>query len=282
MRALEKNMKDMLTHSLLELEKQINCDVLCYFGEIVDGLERVFVEIIENLKKDSKNDTLAIVLTTGGGSARAVERFVNIIRHNYQKVIFVVPDYAYSAGTIFCMSGDEIWMDYSSVLGPIDPQVPNKEGKFVPALGYLDKINSLIEKAQKGQLTDAEFIILKEFDLAELRAYEQAKELTVSLLKKWLVKYKFKNWNKNGTPVTTEEKEKRAKEIADALGNNNIWNSHGRPIDIKELEELGLSIDDYSDDDSRKSVIRNYYNLMRDYVEKNKQIRIFIHTRKFI
>ncbi len=282
MRALEKNMKDMLTNSLLELEKQINCDVLCYFGEIVDGLERVFVEIIENLKKDSKNDTLAIVLTTGGGSARAVERFVNIIRHNYQKVIFVVPDYAYSAGTIFCMSGDEIWMDYSSVLGPIDPQVPNKEGKFVPALGYLDKINSLIEKAQKGQLTDAEFIILKEFDLAELRAYEQAKELTVSLLKKWLVKYKFKNWNKNGTPVTTEEKEKRAKEIADALGNNNIWNSHGRPIDIKELEELGLSIDDYSDDDSRKSVIRNYYNLMRDYVEKNKQIRIFIHTRKFI
>ncbi len=275
-------MKDMLTNSLLELEKQINCDVLCYFGEIVDGLERVFVEIIENLKKDSKNDTLAIVLTTGGGSARAVERFVNIIRHNYQKVIFVVPDYAYSAGTIFCMSGDEIWMDYSSVLGPIDPQVPNKEGKFVPALGYLDKINSLIEKAQKGQLTDAEFIILKEFDLAELRAYEQAKELTVSLLKKWLVKYKFKNWNKNGTPVTTEEKEKRAKEIADALGNNNIWNSHGRPIDIKELEELGLSIDDYSDDDSRKSVIRNYYNLMRDYVEKNKQIRIFIHTRKFI
>lgn len=284
MRALENNMKEMLTNSLLELEKQIKCDVLCYLGEIVDGLERVFVEIIENLKKDSQNDTLAIVLTTGGGSARAVERFVNIVRHNYQKVIFIVPDYAYSAGTIFCMSGDEIWMDYSSVLGPIDPQVPNKEGKFVPALGYLDKINSLIEKAQKGQLTDAEFIILKEFDLAELRAYEQAKELTVSLLKKWLVKYKFKNWDnhKDGSPVTEKDKEDRAKKIADALGDNKKWNSHGRPIDIKELEELRLTIDDYSDDDKRKTVIRNYYNLMRDYVEKNKQIRIFIHTRKFI
>lgn len=33
-----------------------------------------------------------------------------------------------------------------SVLGPIDPQVKNKEGNFVPALGYLDKVNELIEK----------------------------------------------------------------------------------------------------------------------------------------
>ena len=53
------------------------------------------------------------------------------------------------------MSGDEIWMDYFSVLGPIDPQVKNKEGKFVPALGYLDKVNSLIDKARNGSLTIA-------------------------------------------------------------------------------------------------------------------------------
>lgn len=111
-----------------------------------------------------------------GGSATAVERYVNIIRHHYTKVSFIVPDYAYSAGTIFCMSGDEIMMDYFSVLGPIDPQVRNKEGKFVPALGYLDKVNSLLDKAKKGTLTNAEFLILRDFDLAELRAYEQAKE----------------------------------------------------------------------------------------------------------
>ena len=57
-----------------------------------------------------------------------------------------------------------------SVLGPIDPQVMNKDGKFVAALGYLDKINELIKKARDNELTNAEFIILKDFDLAELRA----------------------------------------------------------------------------------------------------------------
>lgn len=66
-----------------------------------------------------------------------VEKMVEIIRNKYQKVYFVVPDYAMSAGTIFCMSGEKIYMDYSSSLGPIDPQVYNGK-EFVPALAYLD------------------------------------------------------------------------------------------------------------------------------------------------
>jgi membrane-bound ClpP family serine protease len=176
---------------------------------------------------------------------------VNIIRHHYSEVNFIIPDYAFSAGTIFCMSGDNIYMDYFSVLGPIDPQVQNKEGNWVAALGYLDKVNELIEKAKANTLTQAEFVILKDFDLAELKGYEQAKELTISLLKKWLVKYKFKTWAKHQTneailnqPVTVAEKEGRAEEIADILSNNNEWKSHGRPINIETLEsKLRLKID---------------------------------------
>ena len=251
---------------------------------VVDGNENVFLDIIEELADSpDKRDSLMVVLTTTGGSAMAVERYVNIIRKHYEKVSFVVPDYAYSAGTIFCMSGDEIWMDYFSVLGPIDPQVKNKEGKFVPALGYLDKVNSLIDKARNGSLTNAEFLILKDFDLAELRAYEQAKELTVTLLKKWLVKYKFKNWDKhkNGNSVTMAEKEKRAEEIADKLGDNNIWKSHARPICIEELENLKLKIEDYSDKETFRKVIRRYYNLSKDMINKYG-LNIFIQTRKYL
>lgn len=281
---VDKALKEMISNALLELEDIANSDVLCYSGPIVDGNENVFLDIIEELADSpDKRDSLMVVLTTTGGSAMAVERYVNIIRKHYEKVSFVVPDYAYSAGTIFCMSGDEIWMDYFSVLGPIDPQVKNKEGKFVPALGYLDKVNSLIDKAKNGSLTNAEFLILKDFDLAELRAYEQAKELTITLLKKWLVKYKFKNWNKhaNGNPVTLQEKEKRAEEIADKLGDNNIWKSHGRPICIEELENLKLKIEDYSDKEILRKVIRRYYNLSKDMINKYG-LNIFIQTRKYL
>lgn len=282
---VDKAVKTLLKDSLHELERVTQSDVLSYFGPIVDGNENTFLDIIEELANDTdKKETLSVVLTTNGGSAIAVERYVNIIRNFYKKVVFIIPDYAYSAGTIFCMSGDEIWMDFFSVLGPIDPQVPNKDGKMVPAMGYLDKVNELIEKAQKGTLTQAEFLILNNFDLAELRRYEQAKELTIDLLKKWLVQYKFKNWtihNSTQKTVSEKDKEKRAEEIAKELGDNKRWKSHGRPINIKELTTLKLKIDDYSGNMTVRPAIRQYYNLLRDFTMKY-QMQIFIQTRKYL
>jgi leucyl-tRNA synthetase len=288
--SVDQTIHDLLNERLLNLEAHFNSDVLSYYGAIRDGAESTMRKIVEDLAvHPDKKDSLFVMITTGGGSAIAVERYVNIFRHHYSEVNFIVPDYAYSAGTILCMSGDNIYMDYASVLGPIDPQVENKEGNLVAALGYLDKINEMIAKAQSGTLSNAEFLILKDFDLAELRSYEQAKELAVALLKKWLVKYKFKNWATHqtnpaliGTPVTPAQKEQRALEIADQLSDNKLWKSHGRPINIEILrQDLRLQIEDYSNNAARKDVIRSYYELLADYVVRNGMPN-FVHTRTFI
>ena len=286
--ALDDHIHDLLNTKIKALEKHFDADFLTYFGPF-EGRENFFLKVVEDLAYDNeKKNKIFIILTTGGGSAGVVERYVNILRKHYDEVHFIVPDYAYSAGTIFCMSGDSIHMDYFSVLGPIDPQVKNKEGRLVAALGYLDKINELLLKANNNTLSEAEFIILKDFDLAELRGYEQAKDLTIDLLEKWLVQFKFKNWSthntsskKKGQIVTDEEKIARAKEIADQLSNNNKWKSHGRPINIAALKELKLEIDDYSDLPERRSLIRDYYELSSNYVSRNG-FRNFVHTRKFI
>lgn len=279
--------KESLKEKLVELAEVLDGDIFTYYGIIVDGYENQILKLIEDIT--DKKDKIFVVLTTGGGSAIAVERYVNILRHHYNEVNFIVPDYAFSAGTIFCMSGDNIYMDYFSVLGPIDPQVQNKDGNWVAALGYLDKINELIVKANNNKLSQAEFIILKDFDLAELKGYEQAKELTIDLLKKWLVNYKFKNWSTHqtnpaliGQAVTIEQKEDRAKEIADLLSNNNEWKSHGRPINIELLEnKLKLRIEDYSKNDAIRPIIRNYYELLADFVKSNNS-NIFVQTKNFI
>ncbi|MDR2438278.1 MAG: hypothetical protein LBE12_02755 [Planctomycetaceae bacterium] len=278
--------EDLLKQYLIQLEQKLNGDVLTYYGPIMDEYVPDFLQIIEQASHDSKkHEDLWVMLTTVGGSASAVERFVNIIRQHYKEVNFIVPDHAYSAGTIFCMSGDKIYMDYASVLGPIDPQVISPSGRFVPALGYLDKIEELIQKSKDNTITQAEFFILKDFDLAELRSYEQAKELTIDQLKNWLVKYKFKNWNKHsstGFPVTLEEKQKRAEEIAAKLSNSNLWKSHGRPINKTILiEQLKLQIDDFGEDTELKTIIRQYHNFVSDFVTKNN-LAPFIQTRNFI
>ena len=277
----DSNRKAM-ENALSNLERILNADVFVYYGELIDGVEANVKQIIEQICSDGqKHEELYVLLTTTGGSLNPVKRIVNIFRNFYKEVNFIIPDYAYSAGTVMCCSGDKIYMDYYSVLGPIDPQVRNKDGKFVAALGYLDKINELIEKAKRNELTNAEFIILKDFDLAELRAYEQARDLAVDLLVEWLPKYKFKNWNihsSSQTPVTEEDKRNRAIEIAQNLSDNKEWKSHGRPISRVELGRLKLQIDKLEDNQEAYKAVTAYHELMTDYVQKYSMQR-FIHTR---
>lgn len=286
---VHSTIKGLLNAKLLEIEQELKADVFSYYGVLIDGIESDIVGCIEDLAKDGeKNDRLVVILTTSGGSAFAVERYVNIFRHHYKIVDFIIPDYAYSAGTVFCMSGNNIFMDYASVLGPIDPQVQNKDGKWVAALGYLDKVNDAIEKSRADTLTQAEYLMIKELDLSELRSYEQAKELTASLLKKWLVEYKFQNWDTHqttpelkGKKVTPEEKQAKALKIANDLSDHTIWKSHGRPINCQALKDIGLKIDDFSATEPLRGLIRGYYELLADYVKGNN-LPIFVHTRKFI
>ncbi|VFB14362.1 Serine dehydrogenase proteinase [Bacteroides heparinolyticus] len=280
--AVDLYIQNELASSITKIEDGLSSDVLLYYGPIDDALVIHVDKLINGLYSERKHDRLTVILTTSGGSATAAERYVNIFRAFYSEVDFLIPDYAYSAGTILSLSGDNILMDYLSVLGPIDPQVRNKEGHWVPALGYLDKIYDLLEKAQKGEISQAEFIILKDFDLAELRAYEQAKELTIDLLERWLVKYKFKNWKEKAhskTPVTDRMKKERAQEIAKKLSDNNLWKSHGRPINIDRLvNELNLKITDYSTMNIKEHV-KNMYAILFDYTKK-QDCKIWLQTRK--
>lgn len=283
---LERLNQSAVSDLLAKLETKLNADVFTYYGEIVNGVEREVKDIIENLAKDDKKHrALYVFLTTPGGSLIPVQRMVDILRHFYEEVNFIIPDYAYSAGTIWCMSGDNIYMNYYSSLGPIDPQVQTKDGNLVAALGYLDKINEMLEKANRNDLTQAEFLILKDFDLAELRSYEQAKELAVDMLKKWLTKYKFKDWvthSNNGKPVTEAEKEAHALEIANMLSDNNVWKSHGRPIGIQVLtDELHLKIVDFEQDPELNSIISEYYDSLTEYIQSHGY-RFFFQTRLFI
>lgn len=256
-----------------ELEGLLKSDVICYFGTIDPQYFRAFRNFIEEVRTASKRTekTLSVILRTPGGQAETAERFVTVIRQHYEVVNFVVPDVAMSAGTILCMSGDAIHMDYSGSLGPIDPQVlASDRSGYVAALGYLDKV---AEITSKPSLSPADVVFLKSMDLAKLALFEQARDLSIDLLKKWLVQYKFKNWTKHrttnpGAPVTAEEKFARAEEIARALSDHRKWFSHGRSLGIEKLRELRLEIDDYSENAPLRNAIRSYNDLLAAYMDR--------------
>lgn len=283
--AVDQEMKTSLMMKLEKLEEYLKGDVMFFFGNIIPAQVGKYRFLLEELQVDKKYDTLYIILNTPGGIVETVERFVNMNRHFYKNVNFIVPDEAMSAGTVFCLSGDKIYMDYSSSLGLIDPQVYSQQQKmFVPALGYLDKVEFFINKSMQGTLTEAEFLLLKDQDLAFLTVCEQQKNLTIKLIKEWLVKYKFKDWvvhSKTNEPVTAIEKEERAEDIAKKLGDNKLWCSHGRCIGINILRDvLNLKIDDYSENYELRNLIREYNTLIIQYIQRFGY-QDFFHTRKF-
>ena len=95
---------------------------------------------------------------------------------------------------------DAILMDHFSRLGPIDPQL-YIEGNPIPTsvLSYLEQFERLVRKSEEGTLTSAELVLLQKLDLADLRQYELAAELSVKLIRDWLVQYKFKDWSSHSS-----------------------------------------------------------------------------------
>ena len=72
-------------------------------------------------------------------------------------------------------------------------------------------------------------IMLQSQDLAMLKSCEQAKNLSIKLLKEWLVNYKFKTretHSSNKKLVTEQEKKARAESVATMLSDNKRWSSH--------------------------------------------------------
>ena len=285
MAVLNETIDMALDHYSLATARIFEADVFSYVGAIIPEYLQPFRSCMESLAMrsgENKADNLAFILHTPGGVVEIVEKMVEIIRYHYNEVWFIVPDMAMSAGTILCMSGDKIYMDYSSTLGPIDPQVTNSEGQLVPALGYLDQVERMIDKSSSGNLTDAEFVILQNQDLAILRRYEQAKDLSISLLKDWLVKFKFKDWkthSSTGNEVTDDEKEERAQEIAEKLSDHKRWHSHGRMIGLNTLtHELRLKIEDYTENHELKNSIRQYSDLLLDCVQ-SRRVNYMFHVQ---
>ena len=273
---------DQLTGSILsnvnnDLSTKMDGDCVFINAGMFPPLDDEFRVTVEELRENSTHTHLVVVLQTTGGLMETVERLVAIMRTHYERVSFVIPNFAYSAGTVLALSGDNIYMDYYSVLGPIDPQYRASDGQYLPGHGVVEKYNDIvgtINEASDPEACRAELAyLIKNFDPAQMFQIEQAIQHGITLITEWLPKYKFRDWtstNTNGNDVTSDMKTDRAKKIAETLGNASKWHSHGRGIPMKRLmgDEVKLVIDDFGSDKDLSSLIRNYHGLAVDYFAK--------------
>lgn len=260
-----------LNDRLERLEMLTDADGIAIIGSMLNLMDDVVKTAIESRSKKLRK-RLLVILETEGGSIELVQRIVETMRHHYQEVLFIVPNKAMSAGTVLALSGDEIMMNYYSRLGPIDPQI-YRNGRLLPAVGYIELYDDCIAKSAKNELTPAEAtILLNNIDAAELFQIKEHIKLSKTLLKEWLVKYKFKNWKvteRRKTPVSKSMKVARAEKVASTLSDPKLWHSHGRGISMDVLtKNVGLRIKDFDKIPNLSNTLKEYYEPVEHYLQR--------------
>jgi hypothetical protein len=195
-----------------------------------------FQEMVSNVPLAARK--VDVMIATPGGSAETVTQFVDALRRRFDEVDFLIPYMAMSAGTLWALSGDRIWMDERAFIGPIDPQVPAKDGRFVPAQALLALLARIQTEGQAALARGAQpnwthVVLLKELDARVLGAALTASDYSINMAADFLAKYKFKSWtthSSSGQPVTGAERTARAKAAAAQLCDHERWKAHGHGI----------------------------------------------------
>lgn len=286
-----------LLRSMSEISSIRQRPLLCYVSNVINTRitqsisidssdDAPFLETLKSIPIEQKN--LDIILVTPGGSAETVDYWVKQLRSRFGHITFILPYMAMSAGTIFCLSGDDLIMDESAFFGPIDPQVPSKNGRYVPAQSIITLIADIQKRGQdqlsKGKQPDwTDVQILRNLDAKEIGNALNASKLSTNLVSAYLREYKFKDWNThhNGMPVTAADKECRAEEIAKQLCEHSIWLSHSSRITrnmawdtcklkITHPEEIGLA-----------SALKRFWALTCFFLENSMITKIFASSNNY-
>ena len=251
-RLIEVDVVKEIQQALKDISQIRQRSVMCYLGNMynssITGGNSIHADdvlpFIEVLNSIIPGQGLDIILVTPGGSAQTVARLVEMLRKKFRDIQFILPDMAMSAGTIMAMSGNEIIMTENARIGPIDPQVPNKYGNYVPAQSLLNLIEDIRERGEKkmnagGHPAWTDIQILLNIDPKEIGDARSASSYSISLVKEYLLKYKFASWNihSDGRVVSDEEKSDSAEKIAAFLCNHAEWKSHGHGISRETATE---------------------------------------------
>jgi len=268
---------------------------IAYVGNVVKQIGESGIDATDDLpfaemvaKVPANEKKIDVFLATNGGYAQYVSRFANCLRSRFNEVDFLIPSFCMSAGTIFALSGDRIWMTERACLGPIDPQVPNKEGRYVP----LQALRSLVKELQKTgddalkkglNVPWSAIRIIDGIDKKDLASTITATQYSIEMATEFLNNYKLGRWTTrqgSGQPVTPEYRLQRATEIATALASHDRWKSHSHGISRSVLwNEVRLQID-HPDEKLDRAMIR-LWAVFNWFFDKTPALKVMVSSEDY-
>jgi hypothetical protein len=285
--------RNEIRRAIHEIEAIRSRPLLIYAGNVVRPTAGQSVGIVQSddlpfaemvAAVPAATTAVDVLIVTPGGLAQQVSHFVSRLRPRFTDVAFILPHMAFSAGTIWALSGDSVWMDERAFLGPIDPQVPGRDGRFLPAQAILTLLRDIQTRGAKalaaGQNPDwTDLQQLKHMDPKEVGDAIASSEYSILLAAEYLEKYKFRGWTvrSNGDPVSDAGRRAQALEAAKKLCSHEIWKVHNHVISRDVAwNELRIKIDHPETVDGLHRAIRRLWALLYWMFESGLTAKIFV------
>ena len=95
----------------------------CRLAVVIDTFFSRSITLFEEVLYDADPEQpLHVLLSTPGGDGETALRLIRQAQFRCSELTVIVPDQAKSAGTLFALGADKIFMGPTSDLGPVDPQ----------------------------------------------------------------------------------------------------------------------------------------------------------------
>ena len=242
---------------------------------IPNSLDHTDLTPFSDLTRTVAGDSIDVLLHSPGGLAEAAERIVYLLRARFKSVRFIIPHTAFSAATMLATSADELVLDDTSALGPIDPQVVIRDPQTgqsitVPTQAIMDGFNNAKDDIKADQDVLGVYLpLLSKLDLPLFEICKNADKLSKELVTQWLKKYLLKD---EPDPAA------RAEEVTQYLSSHKDRLSHGRPITLETIKGEPLKIRrvlDLRDDPELRELIGELWAEIEWFVDQTGTAKFF-------
>ena len=188
---------------LRQIEAKTSRSIIVYAANtkqpnIPNSLDHTDLTPFSDLTRTVPGKSVDVLIHSPGGLAEAAERIVHLLRARFDSVRFIIPHTAFSAATMLAMSADELVLDDTSALGPIDPQIVYRDPQTgqsisIPTQTITDGFNNAKQAIKEDPDVLGVYLpLLSKLDLHLFEICKNAEELSRSLVMEWLKKYLLK------------------------------------------------------------------------------------------
>lgn len=238
--------------------------------------------------RDKRCPNLDVIIHTYGGVPQVGYLLAQVIHDFADKITFLVPEYSFSAGTVLCLSGNDIKLADHALLSPIDITIHEikKSGTTVTELVSVDYFMQFAEDCRKTiqkMLNDHELEattrvesdllveLVKQVGALQVGEYYRLRKFSEKYALKLLKDYMF---------ADKLDAEHLAEHVVQKLLFE--YPSHSFVMDYHICRDLGIPVSEMSQEESDKSkdIIENLSQLAKSghickNIDKDSKIPFF-------